>query len=82
MKYIDKLIPVFKSAKNDLLLETEEGMFISPNPEGVMEALKEDLNNPQDFDGLMNAMMLSNMIKAKGGIKKIFVFIKNENEEN
>ena len=82
MKYIDKLIPVFKSAKNDLLLQTEEDEFVSPNPEGVMEALKEDLSNPQDFDRLMNAMMLSNMIKVKGGIKKIFVFIKNEIEEN
>lgn len=82
MKYIKELKPVFKSAKNDLLLLTDEDQFVSTNPEGVMEALNEDLQNFENLEDFMNALSLKSLIETKGGIKKIYIFIKDEEEEN
>ena len=82
MKYISKLQPAFRSAEGDLLLITEEDEFVSTNPEGCMEAINRSLNSPENFEEFMSALTLSGMIEAKSGIKKIFIFLKDESEDN
>jgi len=45
-----------------------------------MEALNQDLQNFENFEDFMNALSLQSLIETKGGIKKIYVFLKDEEE--